>query len=82
MMNTSTPSAQATFTPGSLGVITALTTVALLIVANFVQRVRFNQKYKLPVEIPGIPFFGNSFQLPPTQQGPWAKTMAEKYGEM
>lgn len=66
----------------SLAVVVAITTVAVLVAATFVQRYQFNKKYKLPVRIPGIPFFGNSFQLPPLQQGPWAKKMAEKYGEM
>jgi hypothetical protein len=30
----------------------------------------------------GVPFFGHIFQVPPVQQGPWAKDLAEKYGEM
>lgn len=38
--------------------------------------------YKLPPTVPGIPVFGNTFQIPAVQQGPWAKRLAEKYGEM
>ena len=39
-------------------------------------------KYKLPPLVPGAPLFGNTFQVPLIQQGPWAKKLAEKYGEM
>lgn len=38
--------------------------------------------FKLPPQVPGIPVFGNTFQIPALQQGPWAKKLAEKYGEM
>ncbi|KAJ8178239.1 hypothetical protein LV157_007694 [Aspergillus fumigatus] len=41
-----------------------------------------NQKYKLPARVPGIPILGNSLQVPAVQQGPWAKDLAAKYGEM
>ena len=41
-----------------------------------------SSKYRLPPLVPGIPIFGNALQVPPTQQGPWAKELAEKYGEM
>ena len=41
-----------------------------------------SSKYKLPPRVPGIPIFGNALQVPPVQQGPWAKGLAEKYGEM
>lgn len=40
------------------------------------------KKYKLPPLVPGVPIFGNSFQVPAKQQGPWAKVLAEKHGEM
>lgn len=40
------------------------------------------RKYKLPPRIPGIPIFGNTFQLPPLKQGVWGIEMAKKYGEM
>jgi len=43
---------------------------------------RTASKYKLPPLVPGIPVMGNALQVPPTQQGPWAKELAEKYGEM
>ncbi|KAF4555597.1 Cytochrome P450-like protein 29 [Elsinoe fawcettii] len=56
--------------------------VVLAIAAKLIQDVRWNAKYKLPPRVPGVPIFGNSFQVPPKQQGPWAKQLAEKYGEM
>ena len=40
------------------------------------------RKYKHPPQIPGIPIFGNTFQLPPLKQGVWAIEMVQKYGEM
>lgn len=43
---------------------------------------KWNQKYKLPARVPGIPILGNSLQVPAVQQGPWAKDLAAKYGEM
>lgn len=42
----------------------------------------FNKTYKFPAKVPGVPFFGNTFQMPLGHQGPWAKKQAEKYGEM
>lgn len=42
----------------------------------------WKSKYKLPVTVPGVPVFGNTFQIPASQQGPWAKQLAQKYGEM
>ncbi|KAG4416210.1 hypothetical protein IFR04_010667 [Cadophora malorum] len=41
-----------------------------------------SKKYKFPPRIPGSPIVGNTFQLPPNQQGLWGKEQAEKYGEM
>lgn len=43
---------------------------------------RSSNKYKLPPQVPGVPLFGNALQIPALQQGPWAKKLAEKYGEM
>lgn len=40
------------------------------------------RKYRLPPRIPGVPVFGNTFQLPPLKQGQWGIEMAKKYGEM
>ena len=40
------------------------------------------RRYKLPPRIPGLPIFGNTFQLPPLKQGVWAMEMAQQYGEM
>jgi hypothetical protein len=43
---------------------------------------QWKSKYKLPPGPKGIPYFGNMFQIPPYHQGPWAKRLAEQYGEM
>ena len=42
----------------------------------------FNKKYKFPNRMPGWPIVGNTFQVPPYHQGPWAHETAKKYGEM
>ncbi|KAF7535038.1 hypothetical protein G7054_g5739 [Neopestalotiopsis clavispora] len=62
--------------------VSSVAAVLVLTVASLLKRYQHGKKYRLPVRIPGIPIFGNSFQLPPTQQGPWAKEKAEQYGEM
>ncbi len=51
-----------------------------LIISSTIRR----RQYKLPAQVPGIPIFGNSFQMPLTQveQAPWAQKLAQKYGEM
>ncbi|KAJ5842201.1 hypothetical protein N7534_012031 [Penicillium rubens] len=64
------------FTTGVVGVI------ALLLVRYAYTTFRWHKKYKLPPQVPGVPIFGNSFQIPAIQQGPWGKRLAEKYGEM
>lgn len=47
------------------------------------QKIQRGKKYKLPPLVPGgVPLFGNAFQIPALQQGPWAKKLAEKHGEM
>ncbi|KAH8659246.1 cytochrome P450 [Tricladium varicosporioides] len=56
--------------------------VAILIVQKVVANYRWHKKYKLPNPVPGIPIFGNTFQLPPMQQGTWGQEMTKKYGEM
>jgi hypothetical protein len=61
--------------------VVAVTAVVLFYLSTFLTKTN-TTKYKLPPLVPGIPVFGNSFQVPPTQQGPWAKELAEKYGEM
>ena len=43
---------------------------------------QWNTRYKLPPCVPGVPLLGNSLQVPAVQQGPWAKDLADKYGEM
>ncbi|KAF2117171.1 cytochrome P450 [Lophiotrema nucula] len=61
---------------------TALLAVAILILAKLWARHQYNKKYRLPPGPKGVPYFGNMFQMPPFHQGPWAKSMADKYGEM
>lgn len=58
--------------------------LGLAIVVGFwlLRKIRHGKKYKLPPRVPGVPIFGNTFQIPALQQGPWAKGLAEKYGEM
>lgn len=68
--------------PGTVVLAVAITAVALVIAVQIYERIRLDQKYKFPGRIPGIPIFGNSFQIPAIQQGPWAKEKAEQYGEM
>jgi hypothetical protein len=56
--------------------------VVLGIVQRIVSNHLYNKKYKFPPRIPGLPFVGNTFQLPLSQQGPWGIVQAKKYGEM
>ncbi|SCO39815.1 related to cytochrome P450 [Fusarium fujikuroi] len=58
--------------------LTLLTSIALFIAG----RVSRNEKYNYPNPIPGIPFFGNSFQVPSEGQGPWMTEIAKRTGEM
>ena len=61
--------------------VSVLAVIGLLLYLAISQHL-FNRKYKLPVRIPGIPIFGNTFQLPPLKQGVWGVEMAKQYGEM
>ncbi|KAK5320481.1 hypothetical protein LTR93_006693 [Exophiala xenobiotica] len=56
--------------------------LALFVSQQLIVGIIWNRKYKLPPRVPGIPFFGNTFQIPASQQGSWAKALAEKFGEM
>ena len=60
--------------------------VAFLLVISFMVRaiVRHarSKKYRYPNLVPGLPIFGNSFQMPSTGQGPFLEQLAKKYGEM
>jgi len=63
--------------------VLAVSTLAILLLGTWLFRtVQFKRNYKLPPQVPGVPVLGNTFQIPPLQQGPWAKKLAEKYGEM
>jgi hypothetical protein len=64
-----------------LYLIVALGAVAIYVFLTITKKLH-SSKYKLPPRVPGVPVFGNSFQVPLTQQGPWAKKLAETYGEM
>lgn len=56
--------------------------LAVIVGCWLLQTIRLGKKYKLPPRVPGIPILGNAFQIPALQQGPWAKGLAKKYGEM
>lgn len=66
----------------SLLVSAAFGALIVYAILNFVKSKNHASKYKLPPLVPGVPLFGNTFQIPLVQQGPWAKELAEKYGEM
>lgn len=67
----------------SHGYGTAIIGLLVLSLVYYVYRsYQWKKKYRLPPQVPGLPVFGNSFQVPAIQQGPWAKKLAEKYGEM
>lgn len=61
--------------------LAVLSTLVLLAVWTVMSHVKA-RRYKLPPRIPGVPIFGNTFQLPPLKQGVWAMEMAKQYGEM
>lgn len=73
---TETQSVGSAFTTSAVGLI------ALMLVYYAYNSYQWHTKYKLPPQVPGVPVFGNTFQIPALQQGPWAKDLAEKYGEM
>lgn len=67
----------------ALYLYSAVAALTLYVVQYVIREKIRMSKYKLPPRIPGgLPVIGNTFQMPPTQQGPWAKDLAEKYGEM
>jgi hypothetical protein len=73
---TETQSVGSAFTTSAVGLI------ALMLVYYAYNSYQWHTKYKLPPRVPGVPVFGNTLQIPALQQGPWAKDLAEKYGEM
>jgi len=60
----------------------AVLVVIALVVRLLVQKIAFDRKYRFPAKIPGVPFFGNAFQMPPVAQGPYLKKIAAEKGEM
>lgn len=66
----------------SLLLSTALLGITLLLLVKLWTNYTFNKTYKFPPGPKGIPYFGNMFRMPPYHQGPWAKDLAKKYGEM
>ena len=69
------------FTQRPLFGVTLLSTLVVIVVWQVNRHVQA-RRYKFPPRIPGIPIFGNTFQLPPIKQGVWAMEMAKQYGEM
>jgi len=67
-------------TSPSFKIIVALLTI--IIAQRVVSNYLWNKKHKLPPRVPGIPIFGNTFQLPPMAQGLWGQEAAKRYGEM
>ncbi|KAL6406506.1 cytochrome p450 [Ilyonectria robusta] len=64
-------------------VLLAVSIATLIIIGGWLLKSSLQRgKYRLPPQVPGLPVFGNTFQIPAVQQGPWAKDLAEKYGEM
>jgi hypothetical protein len=61
---------------------TILLALAILTLAIIYNRYQWHKKYRLPPGPKGLLYFGNMFQMPPYHQGPWAKDLAEKFGEM
>lgn len=59
-----------------------ITAVAVFVAKWTISSAQWRRTYKLPPRVPGVPIFGNALQIPAVQQGPWAKALAEKHGEM
>lgn len=59
-----------------------LAILVALLLRYLVLTIIYKRRYKFPSVVPGVPIFGNTFQIPPLQQGPWAKKLADKHGEM
>ncbi|KAK5320491.1 hypothetical protein LTR93_006703 [Exophiala xenobiotica] len=61
---------------------TILGLLFLIVIQSWVRSYIKSKQYHLPPAVPGLPIFGNAFQIPALQQGPWAKKLAEQYGEI
>ncbi|KAH7215518.1 cytochrome P450 [Fusarium oxysporum] len=61
-----------------LGLITC---IVWLVSVHLYQNIK-DAKYNYPDPVPGIPFFGNSFQMPSEGQGPYMTKLASKSGDM
>lgn len=61
-----------------------LAVTVFLVVRRLVHEYQYEQKYRFPPIVPGLPIVGNSLQLPTRVglQGPYLAKLAEKYGEM
>ena len=57
---------------------------ALAVIPAVYRRMSNRRRYTLPNRVPGVPIFGNTFQMPlkAPEQGPWAEKLAQQYGEM
>ena len=71
----STLSAQLIFTAIILTIISLASWLLL-------EDVRLRKKYQFPPLVPGLPFVGNTFQIPKIDQGPYLQRLGERYGEM
>ncbi|KAF2796704.1 cytochrome P450 [Melanomma pulvis-pyrius CBS 109.77] len=62
--------------------VLALGVIAAYILQYVISRYQFNKKYRYPNIVPGLPFLGNSLQVPFPAAGMWGVETAKKHGEM
>lgn len=56
--------------------------ILLYVLFRMIQYVRFRIEYRLPPQVPGVPFFGNLFQMLRSDTPMYMKDLAHKYGEL
>lgn len=66
--------------PLSLLIISGL--VLLWTVHRTIQYVQFRRRYRFPPQVPGIPIFGNLFQILRSDTWRYLKELSHKHGEM
>lgn len=49
---------------------------------HIIQYVQFRLRYRLPPQVPGVPFFGNLFQMLKADTPIYMKELAQQYGEL
>ena len=62
--------------------LASLTALVAWAVYQFVENRKYNQRYKFPAEIPGLPLIGNALQIPKIGAGPHMRMLASEHGEM